>query len=104
MALAAHYVKNFMAAKNQTLDGMNKPAEQKVFYTTIKLGGHETDYKVEKQADGSYVVTDIAANKSTTLKASDFKMQYGSLVSFNVNEEKEYIQFMNIREELHYSF
>lgn len=82
-----------------------------MFYVSIK-GEKDTDFKVERKADGSYVVSaadSVKGGESATpdaqnLKASDFDFEYGSLLRFDLNGEKKLVQFVETKEELHFSF
>lgn len=62
------------------------------------------DFKVEKKADGSYDVTDVATEKTTNFKVGPFDLEYGSLLRFDANGDKKLVQFVDVKEELHYNF
>lgn len=103
LILAAQHLRNFN--QRHTTLGLNaKPADKNVWFTTLKIQDKDTDYKVENRLDGSWVITDLAAKKSTTVKATDFVLDYGSLLRFNFNGSKSLIQFLDVKEELHYNF
>jgi propionyl-CoA carboxylase alpha chain len=103
LVLAAHHLKNWKQT-HVPLAGEEKPAAKNVWYSTLKIQDKDTDYKVEKRADGSWIVTDIAAKKSTTVKASDFILDYGSLLRFKYNGNESLVQYLDVKEELHYNF
>lgn len=103
LVLSAHYLKNWKQTQIP-LAGVEKPAAKNVWYSTLKIQDKDTDYKVEKCADGSWIVTDIATKKSTTVKASDFVLDYGSLLRFKFNGNESLVQYLDVKEELHYNF
>lgn len=46
----------------------------------------------------------MSNNKVHSLKISDFELDYGSLLRFNLAGEEKLIQFVDVKEELHYNF
>lgn len=101
LAISAHFLKNIRNSTN-VLSNQPKPSEEKVFYVTLK-GDTDKDYKVERTASG-YEVTDLSNNQTHTLKTNDFNLDYGTLLRFNLNGEDKLIQFVDVKEELHYNF
>lgn len=49
-------------------------------------------------------MTDVASGKSTTFKVGPFDLEYGSLLRFDVDGDKKLVQFVDVKEELHYNF
>ena len=86
MLIAAHWLKNWNT-KHTPLNNQAKPADDKVFFATIKGAEKNNDYKVEKNDNGSWTVTDLQTKKSATLKATDFDLDYGSLLRFKFNND-----------------
>jgi len=47
----------------------------------------DTDLKIERCGD-SYKVTNLSSNEETTHKVQDFKFEYSSLITFDLDGQK----------------
>ena len=70
----------------------------------LKGADKEHDFKIERQTDGSFKVTDIESKKESVIKASNFDFEYGSLLRFDVDGKRHLIQFEDTREEVNIRF
>jgi propionyl-CoA carboxylase alpha chain len=102
LLLAAHHLRNWKSTQ-VPLAGQPKPASKSTWFATLKVGEKDVDYKVEEKKD-TWIITDLSTKKSTTVKATDFDLDYGSLLRFNYNGDKSLVQFLDVKEELHYNF
>jgi propionyl-CoA carboxylase alpha chain len=102
IVVAAHFLKNLKAS--QVAAGTRLPADGRVYYITIKGAEKDNDYKVEKKTDGTYELTEMETNKTLTLNVADFDLDYGSLLRFKFGKDEKLVQFIDVREELHYNF
>lgn len=59
----------------------------KTVYVSLKGGDKDQDFKIERQADGKFKITDIESGKSSTHDASNFDLEYGALLRFKQNGE-----------------
>jgi propionyl-CoA carboxylase alpha chain len=98
LAIAAHYMKNLY---NNL--GSNEKRDQKSYYVSIK-GDKDKDFKIEQKDDGSYSVTDIESGQSSTFKAGDFDLDYGTILRFNLNGNNKLIQFIDSKDNLNFNF
>lgn len=102
IAISTHFLKN-LKSQQIVLQNQQKPAEEKVFYVSIK-GEKDQDYKVEKKADGTYEVTEMETGKKETLNIDGIDLEYGTLLRFKQNNDQKLIQFTDVKEEIHYNF
>lgn len=74
-----------------------------MYYITLKGAERDHDFKVEKK-EGAYELTDLETNKALTLPVGTFDLDYGSLLRFKMGNEEKLVQFVDVKEELHYNF
>lgn len=88
LAVAAHYMKNLYV-------GYTRPEARKdIWYVSIKKDSKDVDFKVEKKGT-IFEFTEMESGATDTYEASDFDYEYGSILRFNMEENKEIVQFMN---------
>ncbi len=68
MAVASHYIRN-ATKKNLRLEGTKVQPEDDVLYMVLKGGEKDHDFKIERNSDGSFKITDLQTNKDTVIKA-----------------------------------
>jgi propionyl-CoA carboxylase alpha chain len=84
LAIASHFIRND-AKKNLRLEGTPELPEDDVLYMVLKGSDKDHDFKIERNGDGSFKITDLESNKETQIKASNFDFEYGSLLRFDVD-------------------
>ena len=102
LAIASHYIRND-AKKNSRFEGTPEKTSDDLLYVSFKEGDKDHDYKIVRK-DGVFEITDLADNKTSTINASNFDFDYGSLLRFDVNGERRLIQFEDSREEVNLHF
>jgi propionyl-CoA carboxylase alpha chain len=90
LAIASHYIKN-AAKKNLRLEGTKEQPEDDILYMVLKGADKEHDFKIERQADGSFKVTDLESKKETSIKATNFDFEYGSLLRFDADGKRHLV-------------
>lgn len=70
----------------------------------MKGGEKDIDFKIERQDNGKYQITDIASGKSTTHDASNFDLEYGALLRFSHNGNNRLVQFIDNKDDLYFNF
>jgi hypothetical protein len=70
----------------------------------MKQGDNHNDYKIERHSCGKFTMTELATGKKTEIKADGFDFEYGSLLRFNQNGQRQLVQFEDRREEVNYHF
>ena len=103
LAVASHYIKNF-TKKNLRLEGTPQQPEDDILFVVLKGADKEHDFKIERKPDGSFNITDLETKKVSTIKASNFDFEYGSLLRFDVDGQRHLIQFEETREEINLRF
>lgn len=101
LAIAAHFLKNHKRQEVAFPDQVIKP--ENTFFVTIK-GEKDLDFKIEKQDNGTYTVTDVESGKSQNFSPKDFDFDYNSLLRFDLNGDRKLIQFLDVKTEINYSF
>lgn len=84
-------------------NGFSDNKEKKTYYVSLK-GETNTDYKIETEADGKVIITEVASGKAVTFTAKDFDFQYGALLRFSINGQNSLIQFIDAKDNLHFNF
>ena len=55
----------------------------------------DLDYKVEKKEGTHFEITDLTTKETVTVDASNFVLDYGSLLRFNVDGEQKLVQYID---------
>jgi propionyl-CoA carboxylase alpha chain len=103
LILASHYLHNHSKTFD-LLKGQDAPQNDNVVYAVIKQGDNHVDYRIEKLSCGGFEVTDLATGKKETIKAGNFDFEYGSIIRFDQNGQRQLVQFEDKREEVNYHF
>lgn len=104
LGIASHYLRNLHKDEVRLIN-QDEPKHDNVLYMVLKEGENDHDFKVERQPDNSYVVTDLLSGIASNIKADNFDFEYGALLRFDADGERHLIQFEETREEVifHYS-
>jgi biotin carboxyl carrier protein len=75
-----------------------------VLYTSIKAGDEIKDFKIEAKEDGSHEVTCLTTGQAQTFKATDFDLDYGTILRFKLDGAAKLVQFLEAKDNLNFNF
>ena len=76
-----------------------KECSNDVMYTTIEGMREEPDcdFKIERTGSDSFKATNLTTGEETSHKMSDFKFEFNSLITFNLDGEERILQFDSVK-------
>lgn len=99
LALSAHFFRNLYNNLGST---ENK--EQDTYFVTIKGDDKDLDLKVHRLPKNKYEITELATGTTSTHEASDFDLDYGTLLRFKQDGSGRLVQFVSAKENLYFNF
>lgn len=99
LALSSHFLRNLY-----NTFGTNEHKDQKVVYMSLKGGDKDIDFKIEREDNGKYQITDMATGKTSTHDASNFDLEYGAILRFSDNGQNRIVQFLENKDDLYFNF
>ena len=65
-------------------------------YVALKTHDVDQDYKVTKnEKEGKYEITDLKTNKTTSVDASNFELDSGSILRFTQSKHPRLVQYID---------
>jgi propionyl-CoA carboxylase alpha chain len=93
LAISAHYVHNWSRGHVGFAGQAAIPQDDTVYVIHHLDADHHKDYRVDRTACGGYNVTDLASGQTTKVAANNFDFDYGSLLRFDIDGQRQLLQY-----------
>lgn len=102
LAVVGHQIKNIHSSY-----GKSEAANIKTLYVRVEKLRDEpsSDYKITRNSDEEFSITNMSTGKTETHRINDFKYEYNSLITLNIDDEAQILQFNNAQNDnIRYGF